>query len=73
MLSSDTHLAVVQVITHDGGLPGFSTLVTFLPFDGIAVVVLVNADNKEEATLAITLQVFESLLGLKGPATLLAR
>lgn len=38
---------------HDGSVPGISTLVTILPWDNIASVILTNADNKYLQNLEI--------------------
>ncbi|KAA1476004.1 beta-lactamase/transpeptidase-like protein [Dentipellis sp. KUC8613] len=35
-----------DIIEHSGGIPGISTLVTFLPAEGLGFVILTNADTK---------------------------
>lgn len=55
----------LQVLTHSGAIPGFSTRVTFLPDDGLGIVVLANADEKAAANEAIVYRIIEDVLGLQ--------
>ncbi|CAL1697760.1 unnamed protein product [Somion occarium] len=54
-----------EVISHSGGIPGFSTLVVFLPSDDLGLVVLANADQKDKQTTKIVYRAFEDFLGLE--------
>ena len=54
-----------QILAHTGGIAGISTLVVFLPNDGLGVAVLANADEKDAANMAIVLKIVEDVLGLK--------
>ena len=56
---------ILQVLTHSGAIPGFSTRVAFLPDDGLGIVVLANADEKAAANEAILFRIVEDVLGLK--------
>ncbi|VDC03880.1 unnamed protein product [Peniophora sp. CBMAI 1063] len=67
-----------ELITHNGGLPGISTLVVLSPHDGSGVVSLSNADNKHpaltEATLLLLNQIWnrqqdQTAQALFGPDT----
>ncbi|OCH90085.1 beta-lactamase/transpeptidase-like protein [Obba rivulosa] len=53
-----------DIIWHTGSIPGFSTQVSFLPSDGLAVVVLANAYSKQAAKSAIAYRVIEDVLDL---------
>ena len=55
---------IIQSIDHNGGIPGFSSLVTFLPSDGLGIVVLINADEKSDDTVKVTNRVIDTVLGL---------
>jgi hypothetical protein len=54
---------IVQIVSHDGGLPGFSALTTFLPADGLGIVVLVNGNEKHAEIDEIMNKIYESVLG----------
>jgi hypothetical protein len=54
----------IQMVQHSGGIPGSSSLVSFFPGDGLGVVVLINADEKELTSVAITDRVVDDMLGL---------
>ncbi|EPS99304.1 hypothetical protein FOMPIDRAFT_1164237 [Fomitopsis schrenkii] len=54
-----------NIVAHTGGIPGISTLVVFLPDDGLGIVVLANADGKDAANMAIVLKIIEDVLDLK--------
>jgi hypothetical protein len=60
-------------VGHDGGVPGFSTAVVFFPSEGIGLTVLVNADEKIEAVLAVIEHVVSNVLGKNMPSIRLAR
>ncbi|THH28151.1 hypothetical protein EUX98_g6035 [Antrodiella citrinella] len=51
-------------VWHSGGIPGFSTLVEFLPADDLGIVVLANADAKFQATLQLLTRIIDEALGL---------
>ncbi|KAI0346460.1 beta-lactamase transpeptidase-like protein [Trametopsis cervina] len=53
-----------EIIMHSGALPGFSTVVAFLPSNGIGIVVLANADEKHTQELVILYRIIEHLLSL---------
>ncbi|KAI0669553.1 beta-lactamase/transpeptidase-like protein [Trametes maxima] len=53
-----------DVVWHFGAMPGFSTLVAFLPKDNIGVVIMANMDEKLNDTLAILFRVIDEALGL---------
>ena len=52
-----------RLIHHGGNIDGFSALVSFMPDDGLGVVVLTNM-NSTFSTFPITLNVYDRLLGL---------
>lgn len=53
-----------EMIHHGGNIDGFSARVTFLPKDGVGVVVLTNLNGNQLPTVA-TLHVLDRLLGLE--------
>lgn len=55
---------IAQIVAHTGGLPGISTLVAFLPDDGLGVVALANADEKASVNQEILLRIVEDVMGL---------
>ena len=55
---------VMEILQHAGAIPGFSTQVAFLPHDGVGVVVLLNASDKQNQTEAILYHIIETLLDL---------
>jgi CubicO group peptidase (beta-lactamase class C family) len=52
-----------RLIHHGGGVEGISTIATFMPDDGIGVVVLTNTSNGVVPTI-VSYNVYERLLGL---------
>jgi CubicO group peptidase (beta-lactamase class C family) len=54
-----------QLVWHTGGVPGGSTIIAFLPNDGIGVTALVNADSKDVLVFPLVLRIVEHLLGLE--------
>lgn len=50
------------MIDHNGGIPGFSTLVTFSPSSNLGVVVLINADEQPEHADTIMRRAFDDVL-----------
>lgn len=52
------------MVHHGGNIDGFSALVAFLPFDGVGVVVLTNANGSPLPTL-LTRHVFDRVLALE--------
>jgi CubicO group peptidase (beta-lactamase class C family) len=52
-----------HMIQHGGGIDGFISLVSFMPFDNIGVVVLTNTSSSPLATY-VTYNVYDRLLGL---------
>ena len=54
----------IQVITHDGSLPGFVSLVTIFPDDNIATVALLNTDGPWQEILP--LGIASGVLGFNG-------
>jgi hypothetical protein len=51
------------MLFHDGGIPGFSTLVALLPEDGVAATVLINADSKADVASTILQLVLKNAIG----------
>jgi len=51
------------MVTHSGGIPGVSTLVSFLPSDALGVVVLINA-GEQFASVIVTNRVLDDVLSL---------
>ncbi|KAI0645099.1 beta-lactamase/transpeptidase-like protein [Trametes meyenii] len=60
-----------DVVWHFGAMPGFSTLVAFLPKDNLGVVIMANMDEKLNETLSILFRVIDEALGLQVQATTL--
>ncbi|KAI0303516.1 beta-lactamase/transpeptidase-like protein [Multifurca ochricompacta] len=56
-----------DLITHNGGAPGVSTMTTALISDGIGVIALVNADRKQQTLANITLAIARKLINLNDP------
>ncbi|TDL29088.1 beta-lactamase/transpeptidase-like protein [Rickenella mellea] len=56
------------VVSHDGGFPGFSSFVTFLPHDDIGVTVLINTDSKGREAVDLAYNVFGKMLQLPKPS-----
>lgn len=59
----------MQVLQHSGAIPGYSTQIALLPRDGLGIVVLCNASQKEKQAMAIVYRVIESILGLPRTAS----
>jgi hypothetical protein len=53
------------MVSHPGGLPGFSSQVSFLPADGVGFVALANSDNKFYALHDIRQRVYKDALGFQ--------
>ncbi|EIN06835.1 beta-lactamase/transpeptidase-like protein [Punctularia strigosozonata HHB-11173 SS5] len=53
----------MDMIWHAGAIPGVSALAALFPEINTAVVVLANADNKSDATIAIGGQIITSIVG----------
>ncbi|KAI0821223.1 beta-lactamase/transpeptidase-like protein [Irpex lacteus] len=53
-----------EIVSHDGGLPGTSSQVAFLPGDGVGVVVLSNTSNRGTQTSDILYRILEELFGI---------
>lgn len=53
-----------RMIQHGGNIDGFTSLVSFMPDDGIGVVVLANKNGTQLPT-ALTLSTYDRLLGLE--------
>ena len=53
-----------HTIQHGGGIDGFITLVSFMPFDNVGVVVLTNKSPNPLPTL-LTYNIYDRLLGLE--------
>ncbi|KAI0669583.1 beta-lactamase/transpeptidase-like protein [Trametes maxima] len=53
----------IQLIFHNGGLPGFSTLTAFSPSSNLGIVILINADEQGEHAWAILRRAFDDVLG----------
>ncbi|KAM5537978.1 hypothetical protein V8D89_008454 [Ganoderma adspersum] len=56
-----------DVVWHFGAIPGFSTLVAFLPKDNLGVVLLANMDEKQDDNMSILFRVIDEALGLPQP------
>ncbi|EIW83776.1 beta-lactamase transpeptidase-like protein [Coniophora puteana RWD-64-598 SS2] len=54
-----------DVVYHSGSIPGFSTLVSWLPSDGLGVVVFANTADVAGPVLAISNRLVEGALGLQ--------
>ena len=54
----------IQVITHDGGIPGFVSSIMFFPEDNIGVVALLNTDGPWQDILPLSIA--SGVLGLNG-------
>lgn len=59
-----SYLTSVQVITHDGALPGFLSRVLFLPHHKAAMVSFTNTDNGTAANAPVVYKAIDSLFGL---------
>lgn len=64
LIEGSTNTNIFQSIRHSGGNPGFESLVTFLPSDGIGIVVLINAFDKGDDTEKVTNRVMDIILGV---------
>ncbi len=53
-----------DVVWHFGAIPGFSTLVAFLPQDNLGAVLLANTDEKQDDNMGILFRVIDEALGL---------
>lgn len=52
-----------QVVAHSGGIPGISTRISFLPSDGLGIIILVNSDDKSSVTnIPITQRIIHDML-----------
>ncbi|KAI0351246.1 beta-lactamase/transpeptidase-like protein [Trametes cingulata] len=56
----------IEVVSHTGGIPGFSTLTAFSPSSNFGVVVLSNADEQPDHTRVIVKRAFDDALKLTG-------
>ena len=56
-----------DVVWHFGAIPGFSTLVAFLPEDNLGVVLLANMDEKQDDNMSILFRVIDEALGVPQP------
>ncbi|OJT12303.1 hypothetical protein TRAPUB_11170 [Trametes pubescens] len=56
------------MITHSGGIPGFTTFTTFSPSSNLGLVVLINADEQAAHARAILKRAFDDVLGRAPPA-----
>lgn len=54
----------LKIVSHDGGLPGTSSQVAFLPGDGVGVVVLSNTSNRGTQTSDILHRILKELLDI---------
>jgi hypothetical protein len=54
----------VQVVWHNGGLPGVSSLIAVLPDDDAAIIQLANADSKDDLDNEISRRIMASLFGI---------
>ncbi|KII95457.1 hypothetical protein PLICRDRAFT_170107 [Plicaturopsis crispa FD-325 SS-3] len=52
-----------EMVTHSGGIPGFSTLVTFSPTNNLGVVALANANSNAAALQNLTHTIFRQFSG----------
>ncbi|KAF9232374.1 beta-lactamase/transpeptidase-like protein [Melanogaster broomeanus] len=59
-----------DVVQHSGGLPGFNTLVSFLPSDEIGVTVFVNGYDQIKPMATILNRIFDAALHLDSSLTL---
>lgn len=54
----------LDIISHGGSLPGFSTLISYLPMSGVGLVALANGDGKHKALLDIQNRIYKVALCL---------
>ncbi|EJF60227.1 beta-lactamase/transpeptidase-like protein [Dichomitus squalens LYAD-421 SS1] len=59
----------VEVVEHTGGIPGFSTLVAFVPQRNLGVVILSNANEKAVWNSKILMRILDDVLGSKTSMT----
>ncbi|KAI0087674.1 beta-lactamase/transpeptidase-like protein [Irpex rosettiformis] len=59
-----------EILAHAGAIPGFSSYIYLLPSQGLGIIVLGNADNKQNQESAITLRVIEEYLNLPPVASI---
>lgn len=55
----------MQLVVHNGGVPGFRTWLAFLPSDGVGIIMLANADDGPNKFAQAPLRIIEDLLGLQ--------
>ena len=60
----NAHRERLQVVWHFGAVPGFSTLVSFLPADNFGAVLLANTDEKQDENLGILFRLVDEALEL---------
>ncbi|KAI0689020.1 beta-lactamase/transpeptidase-like protein [Cytidiella melzeri] len=59
-----------ELLSHPGAIPGFSDEVFLLPSDGLAIIILANADSKQGQQLAIGYRIIEDYLDLPHSASI---
>jgi hypothetical protein len=57
------------MIFHPGEIPGVSSLISFLPHQKVAVVLLLPADGKDAVIQQILGEIYAAVLGSGAPAT----
>ncbi|KAH7914454.1 beta-lactamase/transpeptidase-like protein [Hygrophoropsis aurantiaca] len=60
-----------DVVYHSGAIPGFSTLVSFLPSDNVGVVVFANGGDRAAPVTSISEHILDEALHLRESATAL--
>ncbi|EIM80585.1 beta-lactamase/transpeptidase-like protein [Stereum hirsutum FP-91666 SS1] len=56
-----------DIVLHSGGLPGATALVSFMPSEGIAVVALINADDKyHSVSTPLLYKIIDGLFAING-------
>ncbi|KAI1795412.1 beta-lactamase/transpeptidase-like protein [Ganoderma leucocontextum] len=63
-----TSVGTADILLHNGGIPGFSTLVAFSPNSNLGIVILSNADDKASWNFQILGRILFEILGVL-PAT----
>ncbi|KAI8992781.1 beta-lactamase/transpeptidase-like protein [Trametes punicea] len=55
----------IDIVSHNGAIPGFSSLTAFSPSSNLGVVILMNADEQHDHALTILKRGFDDVLKLK--------
>lgn len=58
---------MLQLVMHNGALPGFLSQVMLFPADGVGIATFINSDDPSQSQTAMSLAIAHSLLGIKSP------